>query len=211
MAKIAFYTQVYNCEKYLRKCIESVLNQTYTDFVYYIADDGSSDNSRKIIQEYADKDSRIIPFYLDNNNFSSTYNFVLAEIYKSNHEYFCSLDSDDWYDCEFAEKVLEKIGDVSIDLICTGSRMYSETKQIEISKRKVIEDVFFNSFQHSTYITSVFKFYYTIWAKLFKISILNENQIFCRSDIIYGGDTAFVLEYLLYAQNIYHQTYYIII
>ena len=54
MARLAFYTQTYNAEKYVAKAIESVLNQTYTDFVYYIVDDASSDGTVDIIKGYGE-------------------------------------------------------------------------------------------------------------------------------------------------------------
>jgi len=51
---------VYNTEKYLEECIESILNQTFADFEFIISDDGSTDKSKEIIKKYAEKDSRIV-------------------------------------------------------------------------------------------------------------------------------------------------------
>lgn len=85
----------YNKEKYLRQCIESVLNQTYTDIEVIIIDDVSTDSSREIILEYADKDSRVKPIFLkQNGGVSSARN---TGILAAKGEYVTMLDSDDFY------------------------------------------------------------------------------------------------------------------
>ncbi len=71
--KISVLTASYNYEKYISQTIESVLNQTYTDFEYIIFDDGSTDNSVNIIKEYAKKDKRI-KFYTHENNSNKNLN-----------------------------------------------------------------------------------------------------------------------------------------
>ncbi len=108
MPRIAFYTQTFNSSKYIRKAIESVLNQTFTDFVYYITDDVSTDNTCDIVREYAQKDKRIIFTVAEENFMMQTTNISLKMIYESDCEFLCTLDADDWYDSDFAEKMIKR-------------------------------------------------------------------------------------------------------
>jgi teichuronic acid biosynthesis glycosyltransferase TuaG len=87
-------TCVRNGEKYLNQCIESVLNQTYEDFTYYIVDNASSDNSKKIIEDYQEKDARIIYLYQPIKGLSRSLNLAISA---SKNEYLCFLDADDLY------------------------------------------------------------------------------------------------------------------
>ena len=110
---ISVLLPVFNSEKYLRECIESILNQTYEDFELVIVDDGSIDNSGKIIEEYARKDPRIVFLKKENEkSISKTRNFLLQHV---RGEYFIFVDSDDIVDKNFL-KILLKILLLSIPL-----------------------------------------------------------------------------------------------
>ncbi len=96
-------TTSYNYEKYIRETIESVLAQTYQDWELIVVDDGSSDNSVKIIEEYCQKDSRIKLFTHENHVNKGLAETIKLGISKSNGEYICFLESDD----KFAPSALE--------------------------------------------------------------------------------------------------------
>ena len=72
--EISIIVPVYNVEKYLKRCIDSILNQSFTDFELILVDDGSTDNSGKIIDEYAIKDERIKVIHKENGGLSSARN-----------------------------------------------------------------------------------------------------------------------------------------
>lgn len=94
MTTISVIVPVYNVEKYLPHCIDSILAQTFTDFEVLLIDDGSTDNSGKICDEYAVKDSRIRVFHKKNGGVSSARNLGLEE---AKGDYVIFLDSDDYY------------------------------------------------------------------------------------------------------------------
>ena len=89
---VTVITAVYNAEEYLEKCINSVLNQTYKNIEYILVDDGSTDGSRKICEEYAKKDSRVRYIYKENGGASSAQNKGIEEA-KGN--YISLVDNDD--------------------------------------------------------------------------------------------------------------------
>lgn len=90
---ISVIMPVYNTAKYLRESIESILNQTYANFEFFVFDDGSTDSSKEIIQEYAKKDKRIIPFYSDKNIGYVTH--LNKGIEQAKGEFIARMDSDD--------------------------------------------------------------------------------------------------------------------
>ena len=102
MCKISVITPVYKVEKYLKKCIDSILNQTFTDFELLIVDDGSPDNCGKIADEYEKKDSRVIAIHKENGGAPSARN---AGILRAKGEYLYFPDSDDWLEPTYLEEL----------------------------------------------------------------------------------------------------------
>lgn len=104
---------VYNAEKYLRRCVESILNQTFSDLELLLINDGSTDNSGAICDEYAEKDSRIQVFHKTNGGVSSTRNMglVLAQ-----GEWVTFVDADDWIETDTFEKVCKRLQEENADI-----------------------------------------------------------------------------------------------
>ena len=96
--KITVIVPVYNTEKYLRRCVDSILAQTFTDFELLLIDDGSTDGSGAICDEYAKKDSRVRVFHKEIGGVSSARNLGLDKAYG---EWISFVDSDDWIDVLF--------------------------------------------------------------------------------------------------------------
>lgn len=93
MPKVSIIVPVYKAEKYLTRCIDSILAQTFTDWELLLIDDGSPDRSGEICDEYAQKDSRIRVFHKKNGGVSSARNLGLDNVLG---EYVTFVDSDDW-------------------------------------------------------------------------------------------------------------------
>lgn len=100
--KVSVIVPVYKVEKYLPECIDSILAQTFTDFELILVDDGSPDNSGKICDEYASRDSRVRVFHKENGGVSSARNFGVRY---ARAEYIAFLDSDDWWKPLFLERM----------------------------------------------------------------------------------------------------------
>lgn len=103
---ISVIIPVYNTEKYITKCLDSVLAQTYTDFEVLIVDDGSTDGSLSICQEYAKKDDRIRVYHIDNHGVSYARNIGIC---KAKGEYLSFVDSDDWLDEKMYETLIHGV------------------------------------------------------------------------------------------------------
>lgn len=138
MGKISVVVPIYNVEKYLPKCIESILNQTYKNLEIILVDDGSTDNSGKIIDEYAKKDSRILAIHKQNGGCSSARNYGLDI---ATGTYIAFADSDDIIherEYEVLYNLIKKY-DVDIafcELQTISSEQFEQYPNIEVNVRK---------------------------------------------------------------------------
>lgn len=104
MAKISVIVPVYNVEKYIHRCVDSILAQTFTDYELILVDDGSPDNCGKICDEYAGKDSRIHVIHKENGGLSDARNAGIDWAFaNSDSEWITFIDSDDWVHHKYLE------------------------------------------------------------------------------------------------------------
>ena len=104
--KISVIIPVYNAERYLKDCVDSIINQSYQNFELILVDDGSSDNSPKICDDYAAKDNRIVVIHKSNNGVSAARKTGLDN---ASGDYIMYVDSDDWLDINTMEKCLNVV------------------------------------------------------------------------------------------------------
>ncbi len=114
---ISFIVPIYNVEPYLRKCVKSIINQTYKNIEIILVDDGSPDNCPKICDEYASIDSRIVVIHKANGGLVSARK---AGISVATGDYICYVDGDDWISPIMAEKFHAAIIDDKPDIVCCG-------------------------------------------------------------------------------------------
>ena len=126
MPNISVIVPVYKVEKYLSRCIDSILNQTYTDFELILVDDGSPDNCGKICDDYAQKDSRITVIHKENGGLSDARNAGIDWTFEnSNSEWLTFIDSDDWVHPQYLESMVNANEKFGTD-ICFGRDCISE-------------------------------------------------------------------------------------
>ena len=124
--KISVIVPVYNVEKYLRRCIDSILSQTFSDFELLLIDDGSKDKSGEICDEYAAKDARVRVFHKENGGVSSARNLGLDN---AKGDWITFSDSDDELLPDAFEAVCGYMHE-GIDMIKTGYQILNEHNQI---------------------------------------------------------------------------------
>ncbi|MEZ3577987.1 MAG: glycosyltransferase [Muribaculaceae bacterium] len=115
---VSILVPVYNSEKYLRQCLDSIVNQTYKDLQVVIVDDGSKDNSLSICREYADKYEFIEVYHQGNAGVASARNALLD---KARGDYTIFIDSDDWIELDMIEGLLHYIAEYDLDIVICGS------------------------------------------------------------------------------------------
>ncbi len=201
MPKITFYTQAYNTENYIKKCIESILNQSVTDFEYIIVDNGSTDKTNSIISEYAKMDNRVTAIHYEDNRRGFWPELIKQ---KAKGEYFAMLDSDDWYESTFAKDLLSFAKEEYLDIAVSGSCFhFSQTNKK--SYRKSDSRIFISKNNIPEHFDFIYQFFRTAWAKFFKMSIVKNiilSDFYSILESKYGGDTVFCLEALSIANRI---------
>ena len=104
MAAISVIVPVYKVERYLKRCVDSILDQTFRDFELILVDDGSPDRCGEICEKYAEKDKRIVVLHRENGGLSAARNTGLDWIFaNSNSTYVTFIDSDDWVHPQYLE------------------------------------------------------------------------------------------------------------
>jgi glycosyltransferase involved in cell wall biosynthesis len=140
--KISVIIPVYNAELYLHKCLDSILNQTLQDFEVIFVDDGSTDSSLNILNEYAKTDSRIIVLNQENQGQGNARNLGIAN---AKGEYIYFMDQDDWIDNNLFEKAYKKGKDFDADIVEVpfiyefGSKSKISTLKFKMPDNKVFD------------------------------------------------------------------------
>ena len=116
MKKVSVIVPVFNTEKYLRRCLDSLVNQTLKDIEIIVVNDCSTDNSRKILDYYEEKYKSILKVFHNESNRGIGYSRNLG-MEKAEGEYLCFLDSDDWVKLDMYEKMYKKAKLESLDLV----------------------------------------------------------------------------------------------
>ena len=193
--KISIIVPVYNGRKYIRTCLDSILNQTYKNIELIIINDGSTDETDKICKEYEIKDDRIKYLYKKNEGVSIARNLGISQCTGS---YILFVDCDDFLPLDsiyyFANNLINKCD------IIIGS--YSYIRFNKLSKKIVFEDACLN---YSEFVNDFFKYKTAVsklWGNLYKSEIIKNHQILFSPDLTYGEDCCFNLDYIKYAKYI---------
>lgn len=162
--KISIIIPVYNVEQYIAKCLNSLCKQTLQDIEIICINDGSTDNSLKILQEFASNDSRIILLNQSNKGQSAARNLGISQ---AHGEYLGFVDSDDWVDLDYFEKLYYTAKKYDCDIACAG---FKRCGRFLKSKRKSFKKV-----QVYTEIKDIVKLdnlpeHNYIWNKIYKRS-----------------------------------------
>lgn len=176
MAKYSVVVAVYNAEKYIKQCIESVLNQTFSDFEFIIVNDGSKDGTTSIISEFVD--DRILIFNQENHG--AVYSRERG-ICAAKGEYVLFLDSDDWWDEDLLERVDKVICDTNADIIQFGYKFKDEngrdTVDAGLTKKGAFEEtVVFEGLDSYAY--TALKMCYSLWSRAIKRELFDTKQGF---------------------------------
>lgn len=191
--KISVIVPVYNAEKYINQCVDSILNQGFTDFELLLINDGSKDKSGEICDDYAKCDQRVNVFHKENGGVSSARNVGIDHALG---EYIVFIDSDDYVDKDYLSILM---GGNDADLVVTGytsfgdkvdSWSYSNTTycdgQISVCLSRYLNEAPFRA----------------PWDKRYKRSIIIENNIKFNPNLRSNEDGVFVHTYLLKVHNI---------
>lgn len=186
---ISIVTPALNLEKYIERCIKSVVNQTYKNFEFFIVDNGSTDNTTKIVENYANIDSRIKLIKCATRGVSIARNLALKNI---SGEYVCFIDGDDVVDPNY-------INDLYVNLIENDSDMsicyYKRQKHIkQLHHKKSYKTTKMDNIEAIKRTICDKGFNGVVWGKLFKTKLLGDIKF--DETISFSEDLLFCVEYL---------------
>lgn len=184
MISIGVIIPVYNAEMYLSECIESIINQTYKNLQIILVNDGSTDNSGILCDEYAKRDNRIKVIHKDNGGASSARNIGIKEC---NSEYITFMDSDDfWKNDRCMELVVEKINRTNPDILLHDIiKLYDNKREIYDKILFDEEYIISSSYENViSYLVKTQKFRTSAYSKVIKRKLIIDNDIFFKEGII---------------------------
>lgn len=197
---ISIIIPVYNTAPYLNPCIESVVNQTYTDWECILVDDGSTDESGVICDGWCSKDSRINVIHQDNRGVSAARNLGM-QIAKG--DFIAFIDSDDWVEKDYLSSLHNAITKDDADLAVCGMILDYANGVHEIYAPS-IDEIFELSPESTNKFVVLNEIYllYPPYVKLFKRQIIFENNISFNNSYSYGEDLLFNYQYLDHVKKI---------
>lgn len=189
---VSILSPCYNVEKYLPKCLDTIIGQTYSNLQIVLIDDGSKDGTWEIMQEYAAKDSRIEVYHQDNKGVATTRNNLLDKV---KGDFVLFVDSDDWVELTMVESLLgiQKQSDADI-VVCDmvkndNTSDLSDKSYISYNKEQIVK-----AFLEHKWLNG------SLWNKLVKTSLLHNERFRCG--ISYGEDALFSWHLLQHVMSV---------
>ena len=174
MPKVSVIIPVYNVEKYLKQCIDSVINQTLKDIEIICIDDGSTDNCPKILDDYAKQDNRIKVIHKPNSGYGHSMN---VGIDNATGEYIGIVESDDWILPDMYETLYNKAKEFDLDFIQSDYYMYWGKYNYQKQVHTYTLNEYYNKVFNEESIDLLWKCPIANWTGLYKRNFLNSNNI----------------------------------
>lgn len=195
---VSIIIPVYNAEGTLPRCVDSILNQTFTDFELLLVDDGSADASGAICDCYAAKDSRVRVFHQANSGVSASRNLALDQ---ARGDYLQFLDSDDWITPDATSCLVRAMEGGPCDMVI--SDFYRVVGERVSQKGDIEEDGILTREEYAAHMMeNPADFYYgVLWNKLYRRNIVEEHHLRMDPEISWCEDFMFNLEYIRYAEH----------
>ena len=197
---VSIIVPIYNAEQYLRRCVDSILNQEYTDYELLLVNDGSTDASGDICEEYRDRDPRVIVIQKENTGVSDSRNRALD---RARGKYLQFLDSDDWITPDATRLFVRAAEEYGCDLVI--SDFYRVVGERLSPKGDIEEEGVLTREEFAAHMMeNPADFYYgVLWNKLYRRDIVEEHKLRMDTDISWCEDFMFNLEYIRYAKVFY--------
>ena len=194
--KISCIVPIYNSEETLNRCVDSIIMQDYKDWECILIDDGSTDATGLIIDEYVDRDERIKCIHKKNGGVSSARNAGLA---LAKGEWIVFVDSDDWLKNDHFSTMLSEAND-GVDLIITGFKTIGigGIHDTKYKQRTCLEKNLFYRYIK----TDMFVGCYVLWNRMFRRCVISDNSISFNEKLELSEDRLFICHFFCYLNGI---------
>ena len=205
--KVSIVVPIYNVEKYLHQCLDSIVNQTLKDIEIICVDDGSTDSSPQIIKEYMDKDPRVKVITKPNSGYGNSMNrgFDMAE-----GEYIGIVESDDYADPEMFEEMYQVASSNQLDVVKSGFYYYYSIPNERNEKEEIVSKIRARKsfcpatdFKAPMEMVEFFNLKPTIWSAIYRKDFIRENKIrFNETPGASFQDTSFSFKVMCLAKRV---------
>lgn len=196
--KVSVIIPIYNSEKYLDRCLKSLIKQSYSNIEVIMVDNGSKDNSIEIIKEYSKNDNRIKLYICDTNGASAARNLGLD---RASGEYGLFVDSDDYVSIDYIEKMIGLVKHKKTMVLCNNEEIWKD----RIDERKLFENIDNKMLTKEDVIKEIASGRAgLICSKLINLSIVRENNIWFDVNVRLSEDLLFFLEISKYTEEFIH-------
>ena len=201
---ISVIIPLYNNERFIGKCVESLLNQTYGNCEIIIVDDGSTDNSLALVEEFAQNDARIKIF--SGKKYGGVSAVRNVGLKNAQGEYICFVDSDDYVSKYYLESLITSIKDTGADVSCVGVARVGESQRKKLNKffnPKSYKCFAYDKVEAMELLFTGRKIRMNIWNKIFdKKFFTGENKVFYNENVYHGEDVEFLYDVFSKAQRV---------
>jgi glycosyltransferase involved in cell wall biosynthesis len=193
MSLVSVIVPVYNVEQYLRECLDSILNQTFQDMEIICINDGSTDNSKVILDEYAQKDSRIVVINQENKGQGNARN---AGLKVASGKYIAFVDSDDWIDKEMLSSTVPFLAD-NVDVVIFNVNIFGGIDE-------PMKKYFYTGFRGKSDLdgSTIYHCPATPWNKIYRKDIIDKYEVLFPEGLLFE-DNSFHWKYLMHAKKAY--------
>ncbi len=203
---VSVIVPIYGVEKYVHRCVKSLIEQQYQNLEIILVDDGSKDRSGTIIDEMAKENDKIVVIHQDNMGVSVARNTGLKN---ANGEFVLFVDGDDYVERDYVSYFVNAAIEYNVDMVVNINNFTATSNnQVASDEMTIWKDT---DIIKGIYLGSIFV---AVWNKLYRKSILEENNICFHTDIWYGEGMLFNIEYLqvisfalVGKRKVYHQIY----
>ena len=202
---VSIILPVYNTAPYLNRCMDSIISQTYEKLEIICVDDGSTDGSERILEEYAKKDLRIKVIHKKNGGESSARNVGLKMM---TGQYIGFLDCDDWVEADMYEKLVLAIIEKEVDMVASAWYKDSDEESIRVSNKLPVSEAVFGKEELLNYLykRDYYRGFAYMWNKLYKRNLFYKNNKLMLFDesLTLGGDVLYLGQLALNTQNAFY-------
>lgn len=205
--KISFIVPIYNTERYLEKCLESIKKQTDESFEAILIDDGSTDNCANICQMFCSSDNRFIYKYKENGGLASARNLGLTLV---SGEYIAFVDSDDYIEADFIKTIYDYAKITDADIVGFNHKKVNfdgSITTVQTYKQKLIDFEYQSLTEHFCidWLTPPSKVY--VWSKLFRSKFINKAKITFNVNLRYAEERNFCYKALALSRKTAYTDY----
>jgi len=199
MPAVSIIIPVYNAEKSIGRCIDSILTQEFEDFELILINDGSKDSSGEILDEYAAKDARVRVIHKPNSGVSATRNLGLKE---AKGKYIQFLDADDWMTTDSTKILYRAMEEDACDMVVAG--FYRVVGELVARKSSIETDRILTLQEYSELMMDNPADYYygVLWNKLYRADLIRQYNIHMDESLSFCEDFVFNLDYLVHTEKI---------